>query len=499
MPRAAKNKEAAELHKALNPSDTPEKFKMGEVGYVGTKIFDGVSQEEIQRELMPPYANITYKQMSYHPTVASALRVHEVMLSKIQWEVKPPEKATEEELRRTEFIRECMNDMEHSWLEFVEEAASAFTYGYSLAEKVYRKRNANSGSKYSDNLIGWKKLPSRSQSSVTKFLFDDSGRDLIGVQQNLSLIQDPYQRYTRTGQNTTEINIPKSKLLHFRVGKHHGDPYGRSMLRGCYFAWKYLTKIEEIEAVGVARDLAGIPVLGIPPEYMSEGADPAKKAVYEYYKSMMRNLQMNQQSGIILPQVFDEATRQPLFKLELLKVEGGKAFDTTAIKDYYKNLIFSSCFADILIMGSGGNTGSYALGSLKQNLLGASVESFLEEIRNVLNHDLIKQTFELNGWDVKRLPTFEYDNLEAVDTEALSKYFQRVASVGLLEIDRETLNFVRESIGIDPKPQDEEPDWENMTGNTSRSGDGMAKGSGNGTSDNVAGTDNSANNLDNAA
>ena len=65
----------------------------------------------------------------------------------------------------------------------------------------------------------------------------------------------------------------------------------------------------------------------------------------------MSNLQMNQQSAMILPNAFDPETRQPLFSLELLSVDGKKGFDTTKVKEYYKNLILTSLFADILIMG----------------------------------------------------------------------------------------------------------------------------------------------------
>ena len=39
--------------------------------------------------------------------------------------------------------------------------------------------------------------------------------------------------------------------------------------------------------------------------------------------------------------------------------------------------------------------------------------------------------------------TMDIDQLVEVDLESLSKYWQRVASVGLVEVDREVLNVVR--------------------------------------------------------
>jgi hypothetical protein len=67
--------------------------------------------------------------------------------------------------------------------------------------------------------------------------------------------------------------------LHFKFGKHRGDPFGKSPLRDAYTAWRYLSVIEEIEANGVAKDLTGLPILYLPPQYLSEDASPAQKAI----------------------------------------------------------------------------------------------------------------------------------------------------------------------------------------------------------------------------
>jgi len=212
----------------------------------------------------------------------------------------------------------------------------------------------------------------------------------------------------------------------------------------------------------------------------------------------MRNLQMNSQSAMILPNAFDPETKQPLFKLDLLSVNSKKSYNISEIKEYYKNLIFTSLAADILIMGQS-STGSFALGAIKNSLSAAHAGNLLADIASVLNSDLIRQTYVLNGWNPARAGKLDYDNLQDADLESISKAYQRLGSVNLLEVDRDLLNQVRTSLGVDPFPNDTPVQYELMPGYTSRSGDGMAKGSGNGTSDSVAGTDNSANNLDNAA
>jgi hypothetical protein len=475
--------------------DTPERFRLGELGYSGLNIFDGVSRDELKKELTFPHSNKTYKQMSYHGTINAALTLYDNLISKVDWKVIPPQDATEEEKQQTARVNEMMHDMEQSFSDVVRDVLSMNVYGFSVHEKVFRRRLNSTGSMYNDGIIGWKKLPIRSQESIEKFIFDDDGNEILGVKQDLSAVHDYYNRYSKRTEN--EVVLPRSKFLLFRSGKHRGDPFGKSMLRDAYLAWRYLTALEEIEANGVARDLQGMPVLKIPPQYMSADASDEQKSIYNYYKNVLRNIQMNSQSGLILPQAIDPDSRQPLFSIELLSTEGKKNFDTTKVKEYYKNLILTSLFADVLTLGQGA-TGSFALGQLKNSLSGSAAESMIKGITEVFNQDLIKQTYILNGWNPARACRLDFDNLETVDLEAFSKAIQRFASVSALEVDRSTLNRIRESVGIDKLPEDEEPMLEYLPNYQSRSGDGMEKGSGNGTSDNVAGTDTSTENLDNA-
>lgn len=485
----------AQVEKAFD--EKPERFRLGEAGYSGLNIFNGISNEELKKELTFPHSIKTYKQMSYHSTVNAAITLYHSLIAKVDWRVVEPKDATEEEKNQTERIREMMGDMEHSFSDFVKDALSNIVYGFSVHEKVYRRRLTENGSMYNDGLIGWKKLPLRNQESIEKFIFSDDGNEILGVKQNLSAIADVYTRYSR--RLVKEVVLPRSKYLHFRCGAHKGDPYGKSMLRDAYLAWRYLTALEEIEANGVARDLQGMPVLRIPPQYMSADATPEQKAIYEYYKNVLRNIQVNSQSGLILPQAFDPDVKEPLFDVELLSTEGKKNFDTTKVKEYYKNLILTSMFADVLTLGQG-EGGSFALGQLKNSLTGSAAENMVRSICDVINQDLIRQTYTLNGWNPARACKLDYENLENVDLESLSKAVQRFASVSALELDRAALNRIRESIGVDSLPDDEEPREEYLPEKpSSRSGDGMEVGkTGNGTSNNAAGTDNSSINLDNA-
>ena len=477
---------------SMHTTDSPERFRLSELGRLGISTIGGITNEEIKRELNWPTSIKTYKTMNYHGTINSAMTLFDNIIGKATWNVIPPKDATEEEKKQCQAIETMKDDMEGTWAEFIRDVLSMNIYGFSVHEKVYRRRLISNGSKYNDGIIGWKKLPIRAQETIEKFIFSPDGNDILGVKQNLSAVDDSYNRFSNRVAN--EIVLPMSKVLLFRAGKHRGDPFGKSPLREAYLAWRFLTALEDLEATSISKDVSGLPVLYLPPQYLSNDASPAQKEIRAYYENAMRNLQMNQQAAIILPQAFDEA-KQPLFKLELLSMDGKKQFDISKVKEYYKNSIVTSLFSDSLIQGQS-QVGSFALGNLKNSMSGAAAESMIRVICDVLNEDLVKQTYILNGWPLERMCKLDYDNLDDTDLESVSKAFQRYSSTGLLELDREVLNSVRNSLGIDELPVDLEPQTDILTGNTSKSGYGMAT-AGEGTSLSPSGTDTSSNNVEN--
>jgi len=128
-----------------------------------------------------------------------------------------------------------------------------------------------------------------------------------------------------------------------------------------------------------------------------------------------------------------------------------------------------------------------------------AIEARLQEIADVLNNDLIPQTFRLNGWTDTEYPTFTYGNLNEIDLEEFSKAVQRIFSVNAIEADRPVMNKIRTAaFKVDPLPDDEPVHKDELPNNESGASEGMSTmGEGTGTSA-MGSSDNSADNLDNA-
>lgn len=468
------------------------RMKMGETGYVGLTVSNGVIIEEAKKELRFPECVRTYKQMALDTTISSALGFYEMMIARVVWRVEAPEEATEAEKQRANFVNQCMDDMEHSWFDFIKEVVSMFTFGFCINEKVYRKRLRANGSRFNDGLIGLRKLPIRSQDTIDKWIFSEDGRTLLGVKQNVKHTTDLY-RYK--GIPDTEVEIPRKKFMLFRTNVKKDNPEGSSLLKNCYISWKWRTTLQEHELIGVSREMRGVPVVYLPPRYLNPDASNEEKGIAEYYQRMVRNLHNNEQTGVLMPLAYDPDSRQPLFKFELLSVTGTKGYDVDAIIRRYNNEILTSFFTDLLTMGQE-KVGSFSLAGAKTSILAMAIEHRLKEIQTVLNTDLIPQLFAMNGWTDERLPKFVFDDLDEESLEDFSKAIQRIAAVNLVEFDRPAANVIRKKLGFKLKPEDSDIDDDELPNNRTRSGDGLAKGSGNGTGNQVNADDNNASNLE---
>jgi hypothetical protein len=477
------------------------RLRLGETGHSGLRVSNKQILEEANRAFQYPAFLKTVSEMRNDPTVAAAMNVYRMLISRVKWHVEPPDGATEEQKARAKFVQQCMNDMDGSWGSFISDTLTYLEYGFSVQEKVYRRRLRKGGSKYNDGFVGLKKLAPRGQDTIKDWIFSEDGRDLVAIGQSTVNMENAFRYKALVGNENGVIEIPREKFLLFTADATKGNPQGRSLLKSVFLAYKRLELLQDQELLGIAKDLAGIPLIEIPPKYMDPNASPEDKAVYDMCKQIVDKLASGEQRGLVFPKMADPESKVELFKISLLERKGsGIALDPVIQR--YKLEILTALCTDVISMGQQ-DGGSFSLADSKTNMLTLALSHRLNEIAEVLNTDLVPQLFALNGWTDEELPKFCYGDIEEVSMEEFSKLIQRVASVGLLEIDRPVLNKVREVAGIPLKGENEPVDKENLTGADSRSGDGMEVGrSGNGTAK-IGGKgkkqDASANNADNAA
>lgn len=425
-------------------------LKLGESGFNGLLVAGGIPYEECQRELRFPQSINTFKKMAKDGTIAPALNLVEAMIARVPWEIEIPKGYEDQLASKANFLRQCMNDMDHSWGSFIRQVVSFNRYGFSVHEKCYRYRLKSNGSKYNDGLIGLQKLPIRSQDTIVGWEWKNQGRDLAAVWQAVvkpqGLNQSAYNYFAQDSIYGDKVKIPRKKFLLFRNGNLKDDPQGSSPLVGAWESWKYKKALEQVESGGINQDIHGFKVLYIPPRYMAADATPEDKEVFEIYKNMMRNIHVGKQSGMILPQVVDENNNE-YFKFNVINTTGNKSYDTSKIINRYSYEILTALSADFLVLGQSGG-GSFALSENKVTVSEIAIEAKLIEIQDQLNHDLIPQLFELNGWSTEVTPLFKFGSVDKVDLDVLSKFIQRVGAAGLIPQTEETVEWLCDQAGI---------------------------------------------------
>ena len=472
------------------------RMKLGDVGFTGLKTSNGWILEEPTRAFRYPAMLKVVDEMRLCPSVAIALNAYKLLMNRVEWDVEPPVGASPEQIERANFIRSCMSDMDEDWRTSIANMFDFLEYGSHVSEKVYRRRLTKNGSKFNDGLVGLKRLAPRSRGSIFKWEFSDDGRELLGVQQTLRYMD---KAYIFTGQLDPQglISIPREKFLLITADGYLGNPEGNSILKAVYLAFKQLTLLQDQILLGVAKDVQGILKIGIPPKYLDSAGSPSDQAVFSGFQSIITNYNAGTQRGLLVPTQNDEHGT-PMFTYELLESKGNSKYDTEAIMQRLEGNILDALSCGVLKLGME-SVGSFSLEDTDTNILTLAVSHRLGEIASALNSDLIPQIFKLNGWNDTDLPKFIHKDTSAISPDTFSKFIQRVASVGMLPITRDTVNRILDVGGFKTEPVEKPIDLEEMAGFTSSGGKGMQT-AGDGTSvDQFNGKDASSQNADNAA
>lgn len=390
-----------------------------EVGATGLRRFSGFIYEEFLRELTGWSGMAVYKEMSWNdPTVSAILFAIKMLCRRVTWRTEPAS-SQPNDLEAAEFLDSCRDDMSMTWIDTINEALSMLEFGYAPTEIVYKRRcgdvlDPSMRSKHSDGRIGWRKLPIRSQDTIYRWQFDDHG-GIQGVEQ----LAPPHYYH---------VTIPVEKLLLFRADTTKNNPESRSILRAAYRPWYFKKNIENIEAIGIERDLAGLPMAGVPPELLSASATPQQKAQLNYIKEIVTNVRRDEQAGIVFPMAYDVNGKE-LYKFSLLSTGGTRQIDTDKIVQRYDQAIARVVLADFLLLGHN-NVGSFALASSKTDLFATAIGAFLDIITEVFNRYAVPRLFALNDFKITDYPKIVHGDIESVDLKELGDYITKLAGAG---------------------------------------------------------------------
>ena len=406
-----------------------------EIGRVGQRRYGGIFYEEFLSELRGRKGAEVFTEMSNNDeTIGAILFAIEMLVRQASWNVEPGG-STAKDREAAEFVKSCMDDMQQTWIDTISEILSFLTYGWSFHEIVYKRRmgrtkDNRTSSKYDDGLIGWMKLPIRSQETLYQWEYDDQD-NLIGMTQ----MPPP---------DFGLITIPMNKAMLFRTRSRKDNPEGRSILRTAYRSWYFKRRIQEIEGIGIERDLAGLPVITTP-EGMDiwDKDDDDMNAIRAGLEAMVKNIRRDSTEGLVLP--FG-------YTFELTSTGGSRQFDTNSIIARYDTKISQTVLADFIQLGHE-SVGSFALSSDKTNLFSMAICAFLDIICQTFNSQGIPALIDINGdhfAGVTDYPRLTHGDIEDVDLATMATYIKDMTSIGVIIPDESLEDYVRQ-LGKLPK------------------------------------------------
>lgn len=412
---------------------------MKELGRLGQKRYGGFFFEEFLKELQGRKGIAIYKEMSENDDIAGAiLYAIEMLIRQASWNVQPRGTTPADEEAR-DFVLSCMDDMSDTWSDTISEILSFLTYGWSAHEIVYKRRcgkrkDPRLHSKYTDGLIGWQKLPIRAQETLYEWLYD--GNDNI-----VGLVQNPPPDFGL-------INIPIEKLLLFKTKSRKGNPEGRSILRNAYRDWYFKRRIQEIEGIGIERDLAGLPTMTAPEGLnIWDEEDPEMVAMRVAAERVVQNIRRDSLEGLVVPNGW---------KVELLSTGGRRQFDTSAIIERYDSRIAMTVLADFILMGHQ-SVGSFALSSDKTKMFSMAIGSYLDIICEVFNNVAIPALIDINGdhfAGITDYPQLTHGDVEDANLEKLGNFINQMVGCGVLIPDEGLEDFIRDAAGMPERLED---------------------------------------------
>jgi hypothetical protein len=416
-------------------SDIPSNVgRFAEIGNTGLNRYGQTVHEEFLPALRWPKAAKVYEEMSMNdPTIGAILFAAEQLIRRVSWRVEPGGSSTAD-LEAAKFVEECRMDMEESWIDLITEILSMLVHGWSWHEIVYKKRSGDNrdisaSSKYNDGRIGWARMPIRAQTTLNGWIFDASGR-AMGMEQN-------------SPPNYTTVVIPRSKSLLFRTKSHKGNPEGKSMLRNAYRPWFFKKRIEEIEGIGIERDLAGLPLL-TPPDGLNiwDPNDPEMVTMLNQATKLVTNIRRDQNEGVVLPFGWD---------LKLLSTGSRRQFDTNAILNRYDQRIAITVLADMVLLGAD-KVGSFALAEVKKSLFAGALEAWTDAICAVFNREAIPSLMKLNGFmGLTEYPRLEHGEIESPSLKELGDYISVLSGLGINLVDDRVESYLREVASLPQK------------------------------------------------
>jgi hypothetical protein len=384
---------------------------VGELGQSGTNIWNGLIDEEYNRDLQGDQGYEAFDKMRRSDgTVQAALLAVKLPIRRAHWYVRPASDDPEH-VKQAEFIQwNLMEGMSMTWDHFLRQSLLHLDFGNMVFEKVFEVKPWEGR-----EMITWRKFGPRLPRTIHKWQMENGGN---GVQQRLI--------------DGTIVNIPIEKLIIFTHDMEGDNWAGRSILRAAYKHWYFKDKFYLIDAMAFEKH-----GLGVPKGKAKEGytmTDDDQKATVK----VLENLRAHHQAYIIEPDNVE---------VDYMDMKANSLRDPETSIMHHNREITKSVLAQFLELGATAS-GSRSLSEDHSELFTNSLEAMANNVKETLNRHAVHQLIDLNFEGVAAYPTLEYTGISKTDVEKLANAYNTLVGAGAVIADDEDERYFRELLNL---------------------------------------------------
>ncbi|MFA5429832.1 MAG: hypothetical protein WC329_01580 [Candidatus Omnitrophota bacterium] len=359
-----------------------------------------------------------YLEMRDEPVVGALLDAIKLPLLAASFDVEEHPAGTDQDKAAAEWLWENMNHMVgQTWNSHTEDALEELDFGFALGEIVLDKRT--------DGRLWLKNVDPRGQETLSSWVYDPIEKDKL-----VEFIQvDP---------NYNGIyHIPISKCLHFKYRGRKGNPQGHSVLRALYRPYKFARNLEDLEGIGVERDVGGMPIAKL-----GEGTYSTQDK--EDLKAAMKGLRQDEEAYLILPEGIEVSPYS----------SGQKAYDVNQIIDRWHKITLMRFFAQFIILGMG-EVGTQSLVKGSQDFFALALEAVQRSILETWNLQLVPYLFRFNQWPgISGYPTIVWEKPGKPDLGGLMDIFDTGVRTGVITPTDADEDHIRSITDLPDLPDD---------------------------------------------
>lgn len=296
-------------------------------------------------------------------------------------------------------------DPEWSFEEMIEEIISAYEFGFSVSEKVFKLRE--------DGKLSLKFIKTRYPG--TWLLHTDEYGNV--------------SKYEQRG-NKKAIDVPKQSLIHYINKRKFQNPYGVSDLRPAYQAWFTKKHITRWYAIFIEKAASPIPIA----KYDKQATRAAQLDIYNAIKNFQTKTAMAIPSYV---------------EVEFLEAKSnGEAF-TKGINIFNMFIGRSLLIPDLLgFQGAETSGGSYSLGKTQMEIFFKHIRRRRELLEKVINNEIVWPIVLHNFGYVDNYPKFKFRDISKDETIDSIKLWLEAAKLPFYRPSDEEMDHFRNIINF---------------------------------------------------